>query len=121
MPTYVLRWKNTCFRAANSNDVESSETQICITAVCKPNFRLEDLALPYIRLTFCITVPVLMLMALAALVIVGMVVVAAGGSCRADDNVLMQMNQDRRGRRGRPGRRTSMNPLTKHGAVGVTG
>ena len=39
-------------------------------------------------------------MTLAAIVIVGMVVAAAGGSCR-DDNVLMQMNQDRRGRRGR--------------------
>lgn len=85
------------FRAANSNDVESSETH-SHPAVCKPHFRLEDLALPYLRLTFCITVPVLM--TLAAIVIVGMVVAAAGGSCR-DDNVLMQMNQDRRGRRGR--------------------
>ena len=92
------------FRAANSNDVESSETH-SHPAVCKPHFRLEDLALPYLRLTFCITVPVLM--TLAAIVIVGMVVAAAGGSCRdaggscRDDNVLMQMNQDRRGRRGR--------------------
>ena len=45
-------------------------------------------------------------MTLAALVIVGMVVAAAGGSCQ-DDNVLMQMNQDRRGRHGRPGRQNT--------------
>ena len=32
-------------------------------------------------------------MALAVIVMVGMVVAVAGGSCRPDDNVLMQMNQ----------------------------
>ena len=32
-------------------------------------------------------------MPLAGIVMVGMVVAVAGGSCQADDNALMQMNQ----------------------------
>ena len=32
-------------------------------------------------------------MPLAGIVMVGMVAAVAGGSCQADDNVLMQMNQ----------------------------
>lgn len=58
----------------------------------------ESTLFPYIRLTFCITVPVQM--ALAVIVMVGMAVAVAGGSCQADDHVLIQMNQDRGDRRG---------------------